>query len=60
MINLIEKIRSTELQDDDTEKGGIEYAGETLGEFMDEVGLNEHNTFGEINNALKECGIKTL
>jgi len=52
--------RNIVLEDDNTSFGGTSHAGETLGEFMDEVGLTEKDTFKTVNNALKECGIKPL
>ena len=48
------------LEDDDTPWGGVAHCDETLGEFMDSVGLIEDNTIDILNLALKNCGIKTL
>lgn len=48
------------LSDDDTEFGGLSHAGETLGEFLDEVGISINTPIEEVNNALKECGIKPI
>ena len=48
------------LQDDDTPYGGTAYIDETLGEFMDSIGLEGTHNMDELNTALKDCGIKTL
>lgn len=48
------------LEDDDTPWGGVAYCDETLGEFMDSVGLTKENTMNILNLILKNCGIKTL
>lgn len=48
------------LEDDfSMESGGVSYEGETLRDFMKEVGLPLGETkLLDINKALKECGIK--
>ena len=48
------------LQDDDTPYGGTAYIDETLGEFMNSIGLKETHTMKRLNIALKNCGIQTL
>ena len=48
------------LQDDDTPYGGTAFEDETLGEFMDEVGIKPTDSMKKLNKALKDCGIKTL
>lgn len=48
------------LQDDDTPYGGTAYVDETLGEFMDSIGLEGTDSMKQLNIALKDCGIKTL
>ena len=50
------------LEDDFTiENGGVSYEGETLKDFMEEVGLPLGETkLSDINKALKECGIKEV
>lgn len=57
---IINAIRNIELQDDESATGGIAFIGETLGDFMDEVGLDENATFEEINHSLEVCGIKKI
>lgn len=48
------------LQDDDTPYGGTAYIDETVGEFMDSIGLKGTHSMKQLNMALKDCGIKTL
>lgn len=50
-----------ELEDDGTEYGGIEFAGETLRDFL--TGLDESDRpvdVKELNELLVECGIKPI
>lgn len=49
-----------ELQDDETNFGGISYVGETLKDFIAEVGLNENTAMRYVNASLKQCGIKPI
>ena len=51
-----------ELEDDDTPHGGVAFVGETVGDFVSDArGFGvEINTITELNEALIECGIKTL
>ena len=56
------------LEDDDTPNGGTDFAGETLGDFLDEMffGMgathddNDELNCYNINEALKQCGIKPI
>lgn len=49
-----------ELQDDETEFGGVAFVGETLKDFIAEVELDEDTDIEVVNVALKECGIKPI
>ena len=49
-----------ELKDDNTEFGGISHVGETLGDFIAEVGMSETCDIDDINKILKECGIEPI
>ena len=54
-----------ELHDDGTERGGVAFEGETLADFIEmfeqETGrVGKEYTLAELNEALKECGIKPL
>lgn len=48
------------LVDDDTETGGTSFCGETLKDFLDEVGMNYDTPLPVINKALRECGIEPI
>lgn len=50
----------TQLRDDDTATGGVSYAGQTLREFLDEVELPYDTPLPQINQVLKENGIKEI
>ena len=57
-------MKDVELKDDDTDKGGVAFKGETLGDFIREIdnerGTPKEYTLNEINNMLEDCGIETL
>lgn len=62
-----EKLLNTVLEDDDTNRGGVSFVGETLADFLYEVGEEEyiHYTFSDewlenVNAMLVECGIRPL
>lgn len=62
-----ENLLNTVLEDDDTNRGGVSFVGETLADFLYEVGEDENipNTFSDewledVNKMLAECGIKPL
>lgn len=48
------------LEDDTTEFGGISYSGQTLNDFLSEVGMSPDVPMNEINESLIECGIKPI
>ena len=48
------------LEDDNTEFGGISYSGQTLNDFLSEVGMSPDVPMNEINESLIECGIKPI
>lgn len=55
-------ILATELEDDDSEFGGIPYLGFTLIRFIQEIGepLSLVNNMEQLNQDLRDCGIKPL
>lgn len=62
-----EKLLNTVLEDDATNRGGTSFVGETLADFLSEVGKEEEipYTFSDqwlkdVNEMLIECGIKPL
>lgn len=46
------------LVDDDTDTGGVDFLGETLGDFLDSINMDYDTPLPVINRALRECGIK--
>lgn len=60
----ISKMLLMELQDDNTDKGGVSFAGERLIDFLLETDslhlIDEEGGFGKINSLLSESGIKTI
>lgn len=60
----ISKLLLTELQDDNSAKGGVSYAGERLIDFLLETNnlhlIDEEGGFDKINSLLSECGIETI
>lgn len=62
-----DKLLATPLLDDDTPYGGTSYAGETLADFLDEIGKTDNIPYTysdewleEVNTLLVENGIKPL
>lgn len=49
-----------ELQDAPGTTGGISFVGETLENFIKEVGMNENTAMKYVNAALKKCNIKPI
>lgn len=63
----VDKLSTIILEDDNTDKGGVSFSGETLTDFLFEIGKEDKipNTFSNewlqsINAMLVECGIKTI
>ena len=48
------------LEDDSTELGGTSFDGQTLNDFLSEVGMSPDAPMNEINESLIECGIKPI
>ena len=49
-----------ELVDDDTLTGGVAFRGETLRDFLDEIGMGYDTPLPIINKALRDCGIEPI
>ena len=49
-----------ELEDDDTPYGGTSFMGETLWDFLIEIGAPLNSPMDKVNNMLKECGIMPI
>jgi hypothetical protein len=48
------------LEDDSTEFGGTSFDGQTLNDFLSEIGMTPDAPMNEINESLIECGIKPI
>lgn len=60
---MIYKYYDEELEDDDTPYGGTSFAGETVRDFLEDVGMETTTritTLEELNTVLKINGIKQL
>ena len=55
-----DEILDTVLEDDDTPFGGISHPGETVFDFLLEIGEDDIDTLDKLNEALIECGIKPV
>ena len=55
-----EKYLNVELDDDDTLYGGIGFMGETLKDFLLEIGEPLDSPMDKVNNWLKECGLMPI
>lgn len=60
MGKLIKDVLNVVLQDDNAEYGGTSFNGETVADFIGEIGLTQEQSVKELNKALKECGIKEI
>ena len=49
-----------ELQDDDTETGGISFNGETVEDFIGDTDIDQEEDIDVLNKALVSCGIKPI
>lgn len=60
-MKLTEKELNTILRDDETEKGGTAFLGETLADFLEESGIDFTNlTILEVNELLENNGIEPI
>ena len=59
-MDTAEKYLNVELEDDDTPYGGKAFIGETLRDFLLEIGAPLNSTMDKVNNMLKECGIMPI
>lgn len=57
---LSDKILNTELKDDESLYGGISFIGETVNDFLEDLGLDKNISLVELNGYLNECGIKSV
>ena len=57
---LSDKILNTKLEDNGAPYGGISFPGETVLDFMEDIGLSADISIGELNGCLNMCGIKSV
>lgn len=59
-MKTIKDVLNTELKDDETETGGIEYPGETVSNFIGYTDLSLDDSIELLNKELKDSGIKPI
>lgn len=57
---LIQPYLNTVLEDDTSPNGGVSFSGETLFDFLEEIGDDHIYTMTQVNKVLRECGIKEI
>lgn len=60
MVITAEKYLNVELEDDDTPYGGKAFIGETLKDFLLEIGAPLDSPMDKVNNWLRECGLMPI
>ena len=56
----VSKYLNVVLEDDNTPFGGVSFHGQTLGEFLEEVGAERETNMDKVNEILKTCGISPI
>ena len=56
----MKKYGGIELKDDNTDKGGVAFKGETLQDFLDDLADENLETLDDVNNILKDNGIQPI
>lgn len=56
----VKDVLDVELQDDDTETGGVSFTGEKVKDIVDEFELDIEAPIDELNDVLREIGIKPI
>lgn len=56
----VKDLLGIKLEDDETTTGGTAFAGETVKDFADEMGIGYNSSLFFLNSCLKECGIKEI
>lgn len=59
-MDTAEKYWDVLLKDDDTPYGGTSFMGETLWDFLIQIGAPLNSPMDKVNNMLKECGIMPI
>lgn len=60
MKHIAENVKDVFLKDDETSTGGVSHANETVGDFCADEDIDLHTSIDDLNNTLKECGIKPV
>ncbi len=57
----VSKYLNVKLEDDFTNPfGGVSFDGQTLGDFLEEVGAERETNMDKVNDMLKTCGISPI
>lgn len=57
----VSKYLNVKLEDDFTSPfGGVSFDGQTLGDFLEEVGAERETNMDKVNDMLKTCGISPI
>lgn len=56
----VRKYLNVQLEDDNTPFGGISFIGQTLQDFLEEVGAEKETNMDKVNEILKTCGISPI
>ncbi len=58
--NKVRNYLNYELEDDDTETGGVSFNGETVADFIGDADISEDDDLDKLNKALVSCGIRPI
>lgn len=58
--NKVRNYLNYELEDDDTETGGVSFNGETVADFIGDADISEDDDLDTLNSALVSCGIRPI
>lgn len=56
----VKDVLNVQLKDDRTEFGGASFAGETVKDFVEEIGIDLEMSVDALNDILEECGIRRI
>lgn len=56
----VSKYLNVKLEDDNTPFGGISFIGQTLQDFLEEIGAEKETNMDNVNEMLKTCGISPI
>lgn len=58
--HIIQEFMDVELEDDNSNEGGIAFVGETVEDFITSAGISEYEPLSVLNEHLAACGIREL